>query len=158
MRVSLPRLWAAVERRWRAHRTTRRPTCGVHVRALEGLERRWALSTLPAAIQMLSASTNDSKSVTVEYRINQAPDPAAPLQVGIYRWSNGQFDPSDSLVEIVTLSPRTGSFTADASGGAATSLGAHRLTIPLPQGLPPFPEKPFVLAVADPGSSSVHGG
>lgn len=157
MRVSLPRLWAAVERRWRAHRTTRRRAREFGVWVFEGLERRWALSALPA-VQMLSANTNDSKSVTVEYRINQVPDPAAPLQLGIYRSSNGQFDQSDSAVGIATLSSRTGAFTVDASGGPATSLGTHRLTIPLPQGLPPFPEKPFVLVVADPGSLPARGG
>ena len=31
---------------------------------------------------------------------------------------------------------------------------AHQLTIPLPQGLPPFPEKPYVVVVADPELSS----
>ena len=33
-------------------------------------------------------------------------------------------------------------------------MGNHQLTIPLPQGLPPFPEKPYVLVVADPSLPS----
>ena len=48
------------------------------------------------AIQMISAATTDSKSVTIEYNVNQAADSATPLQFGIYRSSNGQFNSSDS--------------------------------------------------------------
>ena len=44
--------------------------------------------------------------------------------------------------------------TLDQSGQPATAVGTHQLTIPLPQGLPPFPEKPYVLVVADPSSPS----
>ena len=58
------------------------------------LEPRWMLSTASTAvpaIQMISATTTDSKSVTIEYNINQAPDPATPIQFGIYRSSDGQF-------------------------------------------------------------------
>ena len=44
--------------------------------------------------------------------------------------------------------------TLDQSGQPATALGSHQLNIPLPQGLPPFPEKPYVVVVADPGSPS----
>ena len=33
-------------------------------------------------------------------------------------------------------------------------MGTHELTIPLPQGLPPFPEKPYVVVVADPSLPS----
>ena len=42
------------------------------------------LSTTSAAvpaIQMISATTTDSKSVTIEYNVNQTPDPAAPITV-----------------------------------------------------------------------------
>ena len=34
-------------------------------------------------------------------------------------------------------------------------VGVHQLTIPLAQGLPPYPEKPYVLVVANPDSPSV---
>ena len=63
------------------------------------------------------------------------------------------------MVGTVTLAPpgaavQQGAITLDQSGKPATALGTHDLTIPLPQGLPPFPEKPYVLVVADPSSAS----
>jgi len=128
----------------------------------ERLEPRWALSTIPAAaplIQMLSATTTDSKSVTIEYQVNQPTNAANPIQFGVYRSNNGRFDSSDALVDTFTLIPPGAPLgqpaaTLDQSGQPATALGTHQLTIPLPQGLPPFPEKPYVLVVADPSSSS----
>jgi len=128
----------------------------------EGLEARLALSTIPAvapAIQTLSATTTDSKSVTIEYRVNQLPDASTPTQFGIYRSSNGQFNSSDTLLDTFTLVPPGASSsqpaaTLDQNGQPATAVGTHQLTIPLPQGLPPFPEKPYVVVVADPSSPS----
>ena len=76
------------------------------VETVERLEKRLAMSATTAAtpaIQMLSATTTDSKSVTIEYQVNQAPDAANPIQFGVYRSSNGQFDSSDSLVDTITL-------------------------------------------------------
>jgi hypothetical protein len=111
------------------------------------------------AIQMLSAITADSKSITIEYRVNQAPDAANPIQFGVYRSSNGQFDSSNSLVDKITLaSPGAGagqSVALNQSGQSATAVGVHQLTIPLPQGLSPYPEKPYVLVAADPSASPV---
>jgi hypothetical protein len=105
---------------------------------------------------MLSATTTDSKSVTIEYQVNQAPTAATPIQFGVYRSSDGQFDSSDAQVDTMTLVPPGSSTTPtlDSSGQLATAIGTHQLTIPLPQGLPPYPEKPYVLVVADPSSSS----
>ena len=102
------------------------------------------MSAATPAIQMLSATTTDSKSVTIEYQVNQAPDAANPIQFGVYRSSNGQFDSSDSLVDTVTLAaPGTasgqGAITLDQNGQPATAVGTHQLTIPLAQGLPPYP-------------------
>jgi Bacterial Ig-like domain len=60
-------------------------------------------------------------------------------------------------VDTITLVPPgvTGqAATLDQAGQSATAVGTHTLTIPLPQGLPPYPEKPYVLVVADPGSPS----
>ncbi len=121
-----------------------------------------ALSAVPAAtqaIEMLSATTTDSKSVTIEYQVNDSPTASNPIQFGVYRSSNGQFNTSDSLVGTFTLPPpgarsATTAVTLDQNGQPATSLGTHQLTIPLPQGLPPDPEKPYVVVVADPGSLS----
>ena len=111
------------------------------------------------AIQMLSATTTDSKSVTIQYQINQTPGVTNPIQLGIYRSSDGQFDSKDSLVDTVTLAPlgstsQQGTLMLDQSGVSATALGTHQLTIPLPQGLVPYPEKPYVLVVANPSASS----
>jgi hypothetical protein len=126
----------------------------------EVLEPRWLPSisgVTPPAIQMISATTTDSKSVTVEYQVNQPPGSANPIQFGVYRSSNGLFNASDSLVDTITLvSPSNtageGTVTLDQNGQAATGVGLHQLTIPLSQGLPPFPEKPYVLVVADPSA------
>jgi len=129
---------------------------------VEGLEVRRALSAAPLAapaIQMISATTADSKSVTIDYRVNQTSSPSNPIQFGVYRSSNSQFDSSDSLVSTFTLtSPASASglsaATLDQSGQPATAIGAHQLTIPLAQGLPPYPEKPYVVVVADPTTPS----
>jgi hypothetical protein len=128
----------------------------------EELETRLALSTTPSAlpaIQTLSATTTDSKSITVEYRVNPTHDPSNPIQLSIYRSSTGQFNSSDTLVDTSTLIPPgplslTPAPTLDSSGKPATAVGTHQLTISLPQGLPPFPEKPYVVVVANPGLPS----
>jgi hypothetical protein len=142
-------------------RTRRRaPTFSAWTRDI--LESRLMMSGAtgtPLAVAMLSASTTDSKSVTVEYQINQIPGATVPIQLGIYRSADNLFDSSDSLVDTVTLarpgraaSPRA--ITLDESGQPTTVLGRHQLTIPLPSALPPYPEKPYVLVVADPSSPS----
>jgi hypothetical protein len=127
---------------------------------LEDLEPRRVLSatTTAPAIQMLSASTNDSQSVTITYQVNQPIDTEKPLQFGVYRSSDNQFDSGDALVDTETLIPPGSSSgqaaTLDQNGQPATAVGTHTLTIPLPGGLPPFPSKPYVLVVADPASAS----
>ena len=114
------------------------------------------VSTTAPAIQMISASTTDSKSITIDYTVSQGAGTAGPIQFGIYRSSDGKFDSSDSLVGTFTPVSPGGSTAAtlDQSGQVATAVGSHQLTIPLPQGLPPFPEKPFVVVVADPSMPS----
>jgi hypothetical protein len=143
-----------------ARRTARRRARSLLLISAEKLEPRLALSTVPAtmpAIQLISATTTDSKSVTIEYQVNQSPSAAQPIQFGVYRSSNGQLNSSDALVGTFTLTAPGGSagqttVTLDQSGQPAAAPGTHQLTIPLPQGLPPYPEKPYVLVVADPGS------
>jgi hypothetical protein len=119
------------------------------------------LSTVGTAlplVQMVSATTTDSKSVTVDYRVNEPPDPASPVRLGIYRSRDGQFDSSDILVgtfTLVTPGAATGhAATLDESGQPATAVGSHQLAIPLPEGLPPYPQKPYVLVVANPSLPS----
>ena len=146
----------------RTRRTARRRALSLSVGTIEGLEKRLAMTATAAAtpaIQVLSATTTDSKSVTFEYEVNRAPGAANPIQFGIYRSSNGQFNSTDSLVDMVTLAaPGTtsgsGVITVDQNAQPATAIGTHELTIPLAQGLPPYPEKPYVLVVANPGSPS----
>ena len=62
------------------------------VGTIEGLEKRLAMSATTAAtpaIQMLTATTTDSKSVTIEYQVNQAPDAANPIVrvLSLQQWS-----------------------------------------------------------------------
>ena len=130
-------------------------------RPVEDLEARWVLSataTAAPAIQMISATTVDSKSVTITYQVNQPIDAATPLQFGVYRSSDNQFDSSDALVFTDNIIPPGASSgqaaTLDQAGQPATGIGTHTLTIPLAQGLPPDPSKPYVLVVANPGSAS----
>ncbi len=155
------RNWADAVRRLRGGQTARRRPQSFSVWTHDRLESRLAMSALAAApaVQMLSATTTDSKSVTIQYQVNDPPDATNPIQVGIYRSSNGQFDSSDPLVDTITLAGPGGAagqsaITLDQSGQPATAVGTHELTIPLAQGLPPYPEQPYVLAVADPGSPS----
>jgi hypothetical protein len=108
---------------------------------------------------MISATTTDSKSVVIEYHVDQPVSASAPIQFGIYRSSDGQFDSSDALVETLTLVSGGASLghttvTLDQNGQPAALPGTHQLTIPLPQGLPPYPQKPYVLVVANPGLPS----
>lgn len=142
-----------------ADRAARRRAWLPPLGSTECLDVRWMLSTTSAAvpaIQMISATTMDSKSVTIEYDVNPTSGAATPIQFGVYRSSDGKFDSSDALVGTFPLiSP--GSSTAatlDQHSQPATTQGRHELTIPLPQGLAPFPEKPYVLVVADPSLPS----
>lgn len=157
--ISFARVLAAPPRGRRTARTTRHASSG----PIEALESRcvpssMATSVAPPAVQMISAATTDSKSVTIEYQVNQPVTAEAPLQFGVYRSSEGQFNSGASAVDAVTLVPPgtpTGQPpTLDQAGQPATAIGTHTLTIALPQGLPPFPEKPYVTVVADPGSPS----
>ena len=106
---------------------------------------------------MLSAMTTNSKSVTIDYRVDQAPvpGPSSVLQFGVYRSSNPQFDVSASLVSTWTASTQgQAGLPLDDNGQPAAALGTHQLTIPLPAGLSPYPLKPYVLVVADPATGT----
>ena len=158
---SVARDMKAQGRSRRAGSITRQRAFSPATRPVEDLEPRWVLSTTATtapAIQMISATTTDSKSVTITYQVNQPIDAATPLQFGVYRSSDNQFDSSDALVNTDTLIPPGASSgqaaTLDQAGQPATAVGTHTLTIPLSQGLPPYPSKPYVLVVADPGSAS----
>jgi hypothetical protein len=146
----------------RIGRTAHRHAQALSIGTIRGLEQRFLMTATATVIpvsHVLSATTTNSKSVTIEYQVDQAPDAVNPIQFGVYRSSNGQFDSSDSLIDTVTLAaPGTavgpGAITLDQSGQPATTVGVHELTIPLAQGLPPYPEKPYVLVVANPSLPS----
>lgn len=122
---------------------------------VEGLEGRALLSADPPGIVMDSATTVDSRSVTFEYDVRNA-DLGRSVEFGVYRSADDRFDASDvSLGAATAAAPASGSagqgsVTVDDEGRPATAEGHHRLTVPLPQGLPPNPEHPYVLVVADP--------
>lgn len=125
--------------------------------AVADLESRIALSA--PAVVMLAATTADSQGVTVDYQVNRPPDAAQPLSFGVYRSADDRFDPGDSWVGTLAVVPPAGGgmpggATLDLGGDPAADEGSHRLTIPLAGGLPPYPEKPYVLVVANPGDPS----
>jgi hypothetical protein len=116
-------------------------------------------ATLVSPVQLLSATTTDSKSITIDYRVNALSPYPDSIQLGIYRSSSSQFNSSDVPVATITLaSPNSvdgqGAITLDDKGQGATSLGTHEITLPLIQGLAPSPEKPYIVVVADPHISS----
>ena len=111
----------------------------------EALEGRALLAAAPAQVVMLGASTIDSKGVTVTYQVEGA-DLAAPPDLGVYRSADPSFGPDDVAVGDVTA-PAT-----DASGQSSTSVGVHTVTLALPGGLPPNPEHPYVVVVANPNA------
>ena len=84
MSISDLRRWARVVGN-RARRTARSYARPQLLATPESLEKRRALSAMPLvapAIQMISATTTDSKSVTIDYRVNQSPSTTNPIQFG----------------------------------------------------------------------------
>ena len=113
---------------------------------VETLEGRLLMTAqLAPNIVMDSISTLDSKSLTVNYEVH---DHALnrPLDIGVYRSSDATTGAGSEA--LTTLSIPTGSL--DAKGISATSVGSHQVTLALPEGLPPAPMHPYVVAVADP--------
>ena len=127
-------------RRRRRHRQTRRvPSDLVGSRIVECLESRVALSADAAsqAVVLLSASTADSQSVTVDYAWADPAAASAPLNLGVYRSADRNFGAGDVPVASLQVA-------------AAGAVGEKQVTLPIPGGLPPDPERPYVLVVADP--------
>jgi hypothetical protein len=104
--------------------------------AVEGLEGRQLLTALPD-VAVLGASTTDSKQVVVDYEIRNADLPNG-FGIAIYRSADAGWDASDVQVA-----------TSQVPADQAT-VGRHEVTVPVPGGLTIIPQKPFVLAVADP--------
>jgi hypothetical protein len=125
----------------------------------EALEPRLVLSVPGGSppVVMLSATATDSRSIMIDYRVSQALSPNQPLPFGVYRSSDSRFDAQDVPVgswQVGALAPGQAGTLLDDNGQPADAPGTHHLTIPLPGGLPPDPQKPYVLVVADPASPS----
>ena len=115
------------------------------VREFDRLDRRELLST----VSVLSATTVDSRSVTVSYDVTGS-DPS--LEFGVYRSTGPEVDGSSVTVQAPTAAPGL-----DDAGLPSTAPGVHQLTIPLPGGLPINPKHPYVVVQADPGSAASTG-
>jgi hypothetical protein len=102
---------------------------------LERLEERVAMAT---DLVMVSATTRDSRSVDVSYRVDG--DGGAPVDVAIYRSADANFDASDIRLAAQTITDPTG-----------TATGARTMTVAVSAGLTIDPSHPYVLAVADAG-------
>lgn len=108
----------------------------------EALEARLALSATVAGtapLTMLSATTADSRGVTIEYRVAPSLGESDPIRFGVYRSADDRFDASDVLLGVW-----------EAEAGSASTRGTHRLTIPVEGGLPIDLARPYVLVVANP--------
>jgi hypothetical protein len=109
---------------------------------------------------MESATTADSRSVTIVYDAVVPPGPADPLTFQIDRSAVARFDASALPIggeTIVAAGNGNGTPTLDLDGQPAAAPGQHRLTIPIPGGLTLNPEHPYVLAVADPAAALASG-
>ena len=113
---------------------------------VELLDRRELLAATSLPVTMLSATTLNSQSVTFSYDVT-GPDPS--LAFGAYRSAEARYGATAIPVASPLPAP-----ALDDSGQPSTALGVHQLTIPLPGGLPINPKHPYVLVVADPGTSS----
>jgi hypothetical protein len=122
----------------------------------ETLENRWMPATALPDIALTSAMTPDSRSVVVNYQITGA-EIDEPITLEVYRSADAQLDgTSVPVASLIIADPGSGHPTLDQAGAPATAPGKHSLTIALPNGLPPNPEHPFVLVVADPQNSIVE--
>lgn len=133
--------WGRSTRAQRTDTLQRKPT-------VEGLEGRQLLTTAIPDIRMTSATTRDSQSVSFAYDVLNGPL-QANVTVGVYRSADATFSPDDLNVGSLEITP--GGSTVDQAGNSAAAAGSHEMTLPIADGLPPNPDHPYVLVVADPG-------
>jgi hypothetical protein len=146
---SAPIVQSVVESLRSGSRPRTKPVC--RPRLADPLERRVVLSTATMpTVAMLDATTTDSKTVTIDYRVAPAPgaDSTGPLTFGVYRSADATFDASDVAVTGADSIP----VSVDTAGAPVAAEGTHRLTINLPDGLPIDTAHPYVLVVANPQS------
>jgi len=137
--------------------TARRKRASSRTFAGESLELRLALSATPAVV-MESATTQDSKSVTINYNVVTPPDAQHPLTFSVFRSADNALSSDDTAAgsETLVLSGQ-GNPTLDDSGHLASAVGQHQLTIALPNGLPLNPEHPYVLVTANASDALASG-
>ncbi|HEY2158010.1 MAG TPA: hypothetical protein VGH33_20445 [Isosphaeraceae bacterium] len=104
------------------------------------------LSSVSEQVVMASATTLDSKGVTVTYQV-EGSAPAGPIALAVDRSATPSAGPGDMPVGTATIFPSQ----LDWAGRPATAPGEHTVTVPLAGGLPDNPEHPYVVVVADPG-------
>jgi hypothetical protein len=121
---------------------------------IEGLEQRSLMATALSDIAMVSATTLDSRGVTIVYDIQNAPV-TQPIDFTVERSAGPAAQAGDVAVGTVSVDPpaagQTG--TLDASGQSATSVGQHKVTLALPNGLPITPALPYVVVTANPNNA-----
>lgn len=131
----------ALYRRLRGRVPRRRTSFFAGTPSVESLESRLALSASTSGanpgLVLLSATTTDSQSVTVDYSVASSSAVATPVELGVYRSADATFSAGDLPVASVALVP-------------ADSAGVHSATLSIPGGLPPDPARPYVLVVSDP--------
>jgi hypothetical protein len=115
----------------------------------EPLERRELLTAAAVPnVAMTSATTVNSRGVTIEYDVSGA-SLAQPLTFAVDR----SIVPTGSSTDVNVGSMTFGPDALDNVGASIGAVGRHQLTIPLTGGLPPSPAKPFVVVVADPANT-----
>jgi hypothetical protein len=101
----------------------------------------------PSDIAVTSASTDDAKSVNLNYTISGS-DLSQPFQVGIYRSTTPTFDYSTAVpTGIQATIPST-----DSNGTPSTAQGSHTVVVNLPSAIGPDTsgQDPYVFVVANP--------
>jgi hypothetical protein len=135
-------------------RAGRRTSARAALLAVEGLETRSLLSTALPDLALVSATTVDSRGVTLVYDIkNGLID--QPISFTVERSAAPAAQEGDLSVGTVTVNPpgAGNAGTLDDEGMPATSVGHHQVTLTLSGGLPPTPALPYVVVVAAPNNA-----
>jgi hypothetical protein len=109
----------------------------------EALEGRALMTAAPAQVVMLGASAADAHDLTVTYQV-EGSALAAPPTFGVDRSADPTYDANPVSLATVTAP------AVDAAGQSSTAVGVHAVTLAVPGGLPPNPEHPYVVVVANP--------
>jgi hypothetical protein len=121
-----------------ARRIARRKTASIKP-CIEGLEDRIVLAAQLPYIDMMSAQFQSTSTVQFTYSTYGYFGTPPACQVGLYRSADTNFDASDTLVDLVTISPVPSNFPV---------TGTSKFS--LPNILPSDLAHPYFLVVADP--------